>query len=37
MIYNFVYGLLSKVLQRKKQKVLRLKWQKAILEKELNK
>ena len=37
MLHDFVYSLLSKVLQRKKQRVLRLKWQKAILEKELNK
>ncbi len=37
MIHDFLYSILSKILLKKKQNVLRLKWQKAMLEKKLNK
>ncbi len=36
MIYDFIYNMLSKILLRKKHNVLKLRWQKARLEQELN-
>lgn len=37
MIFDFIYKMLSKLLDRKKHNVTRLKWQKVQLEQMLNK